>query len=430
MFRNGMHVCHAPKKMFAFNMRNVSFLSLRTTSHIFLNPNSSPARTVPVLIATSVDKSNMRAKAAFAIVGLARRQLTVVKPCLNHFLSSPVNPVNDDLMNDDFEDSEDDDFLLQQLARMEAMEDEDAEYFFDEDDNFADLFDIDNFPEDEDLIQVEKLRGLPIQSSKDLERALLQGVVPAGAGVGSQCLPGDWDFDPLDLSTKDFIGRAQRAIWDMNPGGPGEGDVGANVTVLTSSDRPSALIIRDYREAEIRHGRLAMLASLFWPLQEMLDRLLLDESQFGSLVYSSGVTLPYIPLLMTAIMLLLGYLDVYSQSVKAVDKIGEAFLPGDCFWDPLSILEGAPATMKRNMQEREIFNGRMAMLAVAAFFWEELMTHKPLISIESNALLFEPAYQVPFIQQWLDSQFSPVFTITPEEVANVADVVSSLDLGQ
>jgi hypothetical protein len=127
-------------------------------------------------------------------------------------------------------------------------------------------------------------------------------------------------------------------------------------------------------------------------------------------------------------MLLLGYLDVYSQSVKAVDKIGEAFLPGDCFWDPLSILEGAPSTMKRNMQEREIFNGRMAMLAVAAFFWEELMTHKPLISIESNALLFEPAYQVPFIQQWLDAQFSPVFTITPEEVASVADVVASLDL--
>jgi hypothetical protein len=215
----------------------------------------------------------MRAKAAFAIVGLARRQPTIVNPCFHHFLSSPVNPVNDDLIDDDFEDSGDDDFLLQQLARMEAMEDEDAEYFFDEDDNFADLFDIENFPEDEDLEQVEKLRGMPIQSAKDLERALLQGVVPAGAGVGSQCLPGDWDFDPLDLSTKDFIGRAQRAIWDMNPGGPSERDVSqmdANVTLLTSSDRPSALIIRDYREAEIRHGRLAMLASLFWPLQEML----------------------------------------------------------------------------------------------------------------------------------------------------------------
>ncbi|EEC44580.1 predicted protein, partial [Phaeodactylum tricornutum CCAP 1055/1] len=136
--------------------------------------------------------------------------------------------------------------------------------------------------------------------------------------------------------------------------------------------------LRDYREAEIRHGRLAMLASTFWPLQEMLDRLLLDDDQYGSLIYGS-VTLPYFPLVMTAIMLLLGYLDVYSQAVKDMDEIGEAFLPGDCFWDPLKVLEGAPDSMKRNMQERELFNGRVAMLAFAAFVWEEGITHLPLI---------------------------------------------------
>ena len=383
----------------------------------------------------------MRTKAGFLLASLVRRPHPgEVSNSRRISLSAPANPNGNGNDNNYFDDDDDDAdvFLIQQLARMEAMEqrsDVNDEFYFDDDDDFADLFDIDDSPHvDDDELQGRLFKNVPDQSpSRDLERALMQGVVPAGAGVGSECLPGDWGFDPLDLSTKDYIGRAQRTVWGVVGMSLQEdkADQSTNVAAtneVLDSGRPTALIIRDYREAEIRHGRLAMLASMFWPLQEMLDRLLLDESQFGSLVYSSGVTLPFIPLFMTAIMLLLGYLDIYSQSVKDIDKIGEAFMPGDCFWDPLSILEGAPATMKRNMQERELFNGRMAMLATAVYFWEELTTHLPLISIEGNELLFEPAYTVPFIQKWLDAQFSPVFPITPEEAANLVDDISSLNL--
>ena len=55
--------------------------------------------------------------------------------------------------------------------------------------------------------------------------------------------------------------------------------------------------------------------------------------------------------------------------------------------------------MKRNMQERELFNGRVAMLAFATYIWEEAVTHKLLIKVEGNELLFEPAYQIPIIQE-------------------------------
>jgi len=134
---------------------------------------------------------------------------------------------------------------------------------------------------------------------------------------------------------------------------------------------------------------------------------------------------------MTAIMMLLGYLDIYSQAIKDMDKIGEAFLPGDCFWDPLKILEGAPDSMKRNMQERELFNGRVAMLAVAVYTWEEVITHLPLISIEGNDILLEPAYQVPFIQEWLDGQFSVTDPesafFTPADIGSVESLKDMLD---
>lgn len=164
----------------------------------------------------------------------------------------------------------------------------------------------------------------------------------------------------------------------------------------------------------------------------MLDRLVLPEDQFGPLIYGP-VTLPYFPLLMTAILLLLGYLDIYSQAVKDLDQIGEAYEPGDCFWDPLRMLQGAPDTMRRRMQERELFNGRAAMLAVLAFTWEEAISHKALIELESNAILFQPAYQIPFIQQWLDSQFSVMdqtpTSLSPEDIAEmVTDVATSSGL--
>jgi Chlorophyll A-B binding protein len=136
-----------------------------------------------------------------------------------------------------------------------------------------------------------------------------------------------------------------------------------------------------------------------------LDQLFLDEDQFGPILYGP-VTLPYFPLLLTLIMLLLGYLDIYAKVIQEEEKIGDAFLPGDCFWDPLRILEGAPPSMKRNMQEREIINGRMAMIAFAAFVFEEAASHRALVTIPSNELLFEPLYQVSFVQEWLDQQFS------------------------
>uniref|UniRef100_A0A7S0F542 Uncharacterized protein n=1 Tax=Craspedostauros australis TaxID=1486917 RepID=A0A7S0F542_9STRA len=124
--------------------------------------------------------------------------------------------------------------------------------------------------------------------------------------------------------------------------------------------------------------------------------------------------------------MLLGYLDIYSQAIKDRDQIGEAFLPGDCFWDPLAILQGAPASMKRNMQERELFNGRVAMLAVAAFFFEEATTHLTLVDIEGNELLLTPAYTIPYIQEWLDQRFSPSFESMSDAPAMMASATTAL----
>lgn len=258
-----------------------------------------------------------------------------------------------------------------------------------------------------------KLSVAPVKLSnrgiEDLERALARGVVPAEAGVGSGILPGDSNFDPLGFATKDYFQLIQNKILNLVPArkvsdNPDSDDNDEPVEVV---ERPPALVLRDYREAEIRHGRLAMLAAMLWPLQEIIDRICIPESFGETTVVYGGPTLPFFPLLMTFFMLNLGYLDIFASEIKE-NEAGNAFLPGECFWDPLKILDGAPPSMKRNMQEREILNGRAAMIAVAAFFFEEAMTHKPIVSLPTNDLLFEPAYQVPYIQAWLDSQFGNI----------------------
>jgi hypothetical protein len=305
-----------------------------------------------------------------------------------------------------------------------------------------------------------------------LENALLQGVVPVSAGVGSDALPGDYGFDPLHLASQDYIQRIQVTLLNCLPQSSLLSMSSTNATttttpatssLLTYTPRPKALILRDYREAEIRHGRLAMLAAVLWPLQEQIDEAVALSSIHsatvigGPLLYGP-VTLPYIPLGMTAILLLLGYLDIYSQAVKEIDQLGEAFVPGDCFWDPLHIIvtDGSsnsgttppinttmpfsnlvpnPTTtnfyynntqnnnMLRNMQERELLNGRAAMIAVGAFLWEEGWTHQPLAHIPGNELLLRPVYEIPEVQAWLDDQFA-FYAAAAASTNTIAAVVS------
>jgi len=143
-----------------------------------------------------------------------------------------------------------------------------------------------------------------------LEEALLKGVVPVDAGVGSLTLPGDYGFDPLGFSKQDYFKQTQSLILNLLPQSHDYDDEELVDSISSYSDlqRPSALILRDYREAEIRHGRLAMLASFIWPLQEIADRLFIPNT-FGSTTFIyGGPTLPFFSLFMTLMMLLLGYL--------------------------------------------------------------------------------------------------------------------------
>ena len=153
--------------------------------------------------------------------------------------------------------------------------------------------------------------------------------------VGDKTLAGDAGFDPLELA-----------------------------------DTPESLAW--YREAEVKHARLAMLAAFGWPVSEVTNfgGLLNGDGRAPSLlngglgevngVYWAGVVA----------------LAVYWES-KGLDKQygkKDDYLPGMIGFDPLG--QDSPG-----MRDAEILNGRVAMVAITAFALEEALTKAPIFPI-------------------------------------------------
>merc|ERR1719240_2226386 len=140
--------------------------------------------------------------------------------------------------------------------------------------------------------------------------------------VGDGTLAGDMGFDPLQIAD-----NSGKLAW--------------------------------YREAEVKHARLAMLAAFGWPVSEVLN--------FGKLLTSDGRA----PSLLNGG---LGEVNGVYWGSKGLDKqYGKKtdYLPGMLGFDPL----GADSPAMRNA---EITNGRVAMVAITAFALEEALTKAPI----------------------------------------------------
>ena len=143
--------------------------------------------------------------------------------------------------------------------------------------------------------------------------------------VGDKTLAGDFGFDPLQIA-----------------------------------DSPDALAWQ--REAEIKHARLAMLAAFGWPISEVTNfgKLLTGDGRAPSLLNGGlgEVNGVYWGVVVA--------LAVYWEAQGLDKQFGKKddYLPGMLNFDPL----GADSP---SMREAEIANGRVAMLAITAFAFEE-----------------------------------------------------------
>lgn len=152
------------------------------------------------------------------------------------------------------------------------------------------------------------------------------------------------------------------------------GDVGFDPLQLADSSETLAW----YREAEIKHARIAMLAALGWPVAEKLNGPLSEALGQPSLlvdgrapsVINGGLGSVNVFYWAAALALAIAAESSYLDNQLGV-RVRTDYEPGMLNFDPL----GLDSKVTRN---GEIWLGRVAMMAVSFYALEESLTKAPL----------------------------------------------------
>lgn len=133
------------------------------------------------------------------------------------------------------------------------------------------------------------------------------------------------------------------------------------------------------REAELKHGRLAMLAAVGWPLSELVNWGFLH--QWGDLngrapsLFNGGLLENYG-------LFWLAFLG--AASYAELTSIGEGLgANGDYKLDPLGLATGKDL---EDMRLKELKNGRVAMMAITGFAVQEFVYGSPVV--EQTGMFF------------------------------------------
>merc|ERR1719378_782407 len=135
-----------------------------------------------------------------------------------------------------------------------------------------------------------------------------------------------------------------------------------------------------FREAELKHGRVAMLASLGFLVAEPFHPLF-----GGQIDVPSYVAFQQTPLqtFWPAVLFAIAVPEVFSvftfeDPSKEKWAIKSSHMPGDLGFDPLG-LKPTDALELKEMQTKELNNGRLAMIAIAGMVGQELASSSKLL---------------------------------------------------
>jgi hypothetical protein len=151
--------------------------------------------------------------------------------------------------------------------------------------------------------------------------------------------------------------------------------------------------LMNYREAEVKHARLAMLAAAGWPISELFDKKIaltlglqpvVDSADRVPSLLNGGLG-KISPIYWIAVIAGAAVIDLYG--INKSEKAGPNYIPGDLGFDPLGVYP-KEAEGQMRMQLAEIKNGRLAMIAIFAFAVQEFVTKMGVV--DQTPLFFKP----------------------------------------
>ena len=171
------------------------------------------------------------------------------------------------------------------------------------------------------------------------------------------------------------------------------GDVGFDPLGLAKSRSE----LMNYREAEIKHARLAMLAAAGWPLSELFDRKiaamlhlspLLDKGERVPSLLNGGLE-KVNPFYWMGCLAIAAGVEFYGMNKAKIND--ESYFPGNLGFDPLELYP-KDADDQRRMQLAEIKHGRVAMIAIAGFAIQEYILKVGVV--DETPFFFSPIWNL------------------------------------
>ena len=154
----------------------------------------------------------------------------------------------------------------------------------------------------------------------------------------------------------------------------------------TSGDeKVSEAKIRFYREVELKHARVAMLAAVGFPLAEQFHPLFATDDAPSFMAFQQTPLQTFWPVVV-GVIAIAEVFSVFTFQNPASYVNGEPAEPwtmrldhqaGDLGFDPMGLKPTDPKELAE-MQTKELNNGRLAMLACAGIVAQELVTGSPL----------------------------------------------------
>lgn len=144
--------------------------------------------------------------------------------------------------------------------------------------------------------------------------------------------------------------------------------------------------VKRWRESEIVHGRVSMLAALGFITQEQIidfPTLPFPHVEGAAITHFQQVESKG-AIFWEPLVFAIGLAEAYrvglgwaTPTSSNFNKLKDEYEPGNLGFDPLGLYPSDPAAQKE-LQTKELNNGRLAMIAIAAFVGQELVEKRAI----------------------------------------------------